>query len=82
MAAMGTAAACSKVRFTGLAASRRSGTVTYSAKLPAGSNANTSSPGRNRVTSAPTASTVPAMSQPSTLYRGCRLPMPGISRAT
>ena len=54
----GTAAACSKVRFAGLGASLASSAQAYSAKEPS-QVPNTSSPGLNRVTSLPTASTRP-----------------------
>src|SRR6266536_2973065 len=66
LAASGTAAACSNDRFFGFGASSPPWTPTYSAKPPCLSIANTASPGRNSVTSLPTASTCPAMSAPKT----------------
>jgi hypothetical protein len=47
----------------GLAGQQAFRTLTYSAKPPCSSSASTLSPGRNRVTPLPTASTSPAMSQ-------------------
>ncbi len=61
--ATGTTAAPSKVTFAGFAATA-SRTFTYSANAPLLAP-NTSSPGRKRVTSLPTAPTVPAKSTPS-----------------
>jgi hypothetical protein len=55
----GTAAACSKVRLPGLAASFSTGATAYSASVPA-PLPNTSSPGANLVTPRSTASTTPA----------------------
>src|SRR6266540_116137 len=73
LAANGTAAACSNDRFFGFGASSPSWTQTYSAKPPCLSTANTSSPGRNAVTSLPTASTSPC---PATTrcWSGCAPP--------
>jgi hypothetical protein len=73
---MGTTAACSKLRAAGLAARWSSGALAYSAKEPS-HQPNTSSPGRNRVTSGPTAPTIPARSMPSTGTLGWRSPRVG-----
>ena len=70
---MGTAAACSKVRVAGFGAALRSRTHAYSAKEPS-QMPNTASPGRNRVTVLPTASTRPATSLPRTRVLGFRSP--------
>ncbi len=60
-------AACSKLTFSGLCASFDSLAEAYSAKVPL-PMPNTSSPTAKRVTSAPTSTTRPATSMPST---GC-----------
>ena len=73
---IGTTAACSKLRAAGLAAKWSSEAQAYSAKEPS-HQPNTSSPGRNRVTWAPTASTRPATSMPSTGTLGLRSPRVG-----
>jgi hypothetical protein len=70
---MGTAAACSKVRFAGLGASLSDRAQAYSAKEPS-QVPNTSSPGRNRLTFSPTASTRPATSLPRMRALGFRSP--------
>ncbi len=70
---MGTAAACTTVRFFGLGASLSARARTYSAKVPS-PTPNTSSPGRRVVTPAPTASTRPATSRPRTRFLGARTP--------
>lgn len=71
LAELGRAAACSKVRLAGLAASRLVLAAVYwaneSRQVP-----NTASPGANPVTSSPTASTVPATAQPATAALGAR----------
>src|ERR1051326_3156944 len=67
--ATGTPAACSNVRLAGFGASSSSPADAYSAKAP-WQPPYTSSPGRNRVTLWPTASTTPATSTPRTLIRG------------
>ena len=69
-----TAAACSNVRLAGFGTKWSSPAHAYSAKAPV-HQPNTSSPGRNRVTSWPTASTVPAMSVPGTRFFGLRSPV-------
>ncbi len=74
MAASGTAAACSKDRFSGLCATPLR-TQTYSAKEPLRAP-KTSSPGRKPSTPLPTASTVPAKSTPSMPVFGLRRPAP------
>jgi hypothetical protein len=75
MPAIGAAAACSNVRFSGFGASARSAdTHTYSPKAPFFSP-KTSSPGSSSVTSSATASTVPAKSTPSRLLFGSRKPI-------
>src|SRR5215208_1847712 len=83
-AATGTAAACSNVKLAGFGATMKdwnlllrgaaTRTHTYSAKAPLLLPPNTSSPGRNCVTSLPTASTVPAKSTPNLLVFGLRSP--------
>ena len=73
-AASGRVAACSKVRFVGLRATRVAGTHTYCAHTPATASPKTSSPGRRSVTPAPTASTTPATSLPGTGCLGLRSP--------
>ena len=75
-AAVGTAAACSKVRLAGLRTTVPA-THTYSAKAPLLVPPNTVSPGRRSVTVAPTASTVPAKSAPGTGCLGRRSPAAG-----
>ena len=60
---IGTAAACSKVRFVGFGAILSCRAVAYSANDPL-QVPKISSPGANRVTPVPTASTVPAKSLP------------------
>ena len=70
---MPTAAACSKLRFAGFGASLASGARAYSANVPV-PTPKTSSPGWNRVTSLPTASTTPATSIPGTGFLGARSP--------
>ena len=75
-AAVGTAAACSKVRLAGLVTTVRR-THTYSAKAPLLVPPNTSSPGRTSVTALPTASTLPAKSAPGTVCLGLRSPIVG-----
>src|SRR6266568_119396 len=62
-AEVGTAAACSNVRLTGLSASLSFPAHAYSAQAPLHAP-NTSSPGRNCFTLVPTASTCPATSNP------------------
>jgi hypothetical protein len=76
---MGTTAACSKLSAAGLAAKWASEAQAYSAKAPS-HQPNTWSPGRNRVTWAPTASTRPATSMPSTGTLGLRNPRVGTTR--
>ncbi len=71
----GTTAACSNVRFAGLAASLSSSATAYSAKEPR-LMPNTSSPTANLVTAEPTAATVPATSSPGTRFFGFRNPIP------
>ena len=73
MPAMATEAACSKVRLAGLAASASSAAAAYSAYEPL-HQPKTSSPGLNRVTLLPTASTVPATSVPRMPFFGLRSP--------
>ena len=73
--ARGTPAACWKVRLAGLNARSFSGADTYSAKPPDPTKPKTSSPGRNRVTELPTASTSPATSVPRTDCFGLRSPV-------
>ena len=68
-----TAAACSKLRFAGFGASLSSRARAYSAYEPL-AIPNTSSPGWNRVTWSPTASTTPATSEPGTGVLGARSP--------
>ena len=75
---VGTTAACSNVRLAGFGASVSSCPRAYSAKAPLQAP-NTSSPGRSRVTPAPTAATRPATSCPATRSFGRRSPKP-ISR--
>src|SRR5437667_120891 len=72
---IGTAAACSNVRFAGFRASLASGADAYSAKEPS-AVPNTSSPGWNRVTFFPIASTTPATSRPRNGTLGLRSPKP------
>jgi hypothetical protein len=76
---MGTTAACSKLRLAGLAAKWSSPAQAYSAKEPS-HQPNTSSPGWNRVTLLPTASTRPATSMPRTGSLGLRSPSVGTTR--
>ena len=68
-----TTAACSAVRFAGIGASLVSRARANSAKVPF-PMPNTASPGANRVTPAPTSSTVPARSMPGTGFFGARSP--------
>ncbi len=72
MPASGRAAASSKVSASGIASSSAAGAATYSAKPPPAppTSPYTLSPGFHRVTSAPTASTSPAMSLPRIGARG------------
>jgi hypothetical protein len=72
---MGTAAACSKERFAGFGASLSVRAAAYSAKVLV-DIPKTSSPGAKPVTSAPTASTVPARFRPGLAYFGRRKPKP------
>src|SRR2546430_7736298 len=72
-AEIGTAAACSYVNRAGLAANRSCDPVAYSAYAPV-ALPYTSSPGRKRVTPAPTASTRPARSIPGIRVFGRRSP--------
>src|SRR5439155_9733959 len=74
-AARGTVAACSKLRLVGFNARSRSGADTYSANPPSPTKPKTSSPGRNRVTALPTASTSPATSLPRSVWFGLRTPI-------
>ena len=69
-----TAAACSKLRRAGFGRNWSSGARANSAKAPA-HQPNTSSPGRRRWTSLPTASTVPATSVPGIGCFGRRRPV-------
>ena len=78
-AEIGTTAACSKVRFAGLWASLSSRAAAYSANEPR-DIPYTSSPTANRVTSEPTATTVPATSMPGTGFFGRRNPNPMMRR--
>src|SRR5439155_11125540 len=71
--ARGTAAACSNETFAGFAAKYDSEAHAYSARDPRQSP-NTSSPGLNRVTFRPTASTRPATSRPGGFRLGLRRP--------
>ena len=80
VAAMGSAAACSNVRLAGFGATLSSAAHAYSAKAPR-TNPNTSSPGCSPRTFAPTASTTPAASLPTTGIFGLVSPIP-MSRAT
>ena len=60
--AIGTAAACSKVRLAGFSASTSSLAQVYSAKhAPGETSPKTSSPARKRVTFSPTVAVVPAL---------------------
>ncbi len=77
---MGSAAACSNVRLAGLGATLFSAAHANSAKAPR-TNPNTSSPGCSPCTSAPTVSTTPAASVPTTGIFGLVSPIP-MSRAT
>ena len=72
---IGTAAACSKERFAGFAASMLGLARAYSAKDPS-HVPYTSSPGLNPVTSLPTDSTVPARHRPGLGALGARSPKP------
>lgn len=75
IATRGTAAACAKSRFFGFRASAAAGAAVYSAYAPRGETGSmpyTSSPGTNRVTPAPTRSTVPATSLPGVQGRVTR----------
>ncbi len=69
-----TEAACSNVRLAGFSRNWSSVARAYSANAPA-THPKTSSPGRRRVTSLPTASTVPATSVPGTRFFGFRSPV-------
>ena len=80
VAAMGSAAACSNVRLAGFGATLSSAAHAYSAKAPR-TKPNTSSPGCSPCTFAPTASTTPAASLPTTGIFGLVSPIP-MSRAT
>ena len=73
MPATPTEPACSNVTLAGLATRPCSATATRSANEPI-VIPKTSSPGRKRVTAAPTASTTPATSDPSRGSRGRRQP--------
>ena len=72
--ACGTVEACANVNAGGLWANTDSGATAYSAKPPLSARLSpyTSSPARNRVTPSPTASTTPAMSDPSVRRAGER----------
>jgi hypothetical protein len=71
---MGRAAASSNVRFSGFAVTARfSPTTTYWEKAPS-RPPKTASPGLNRVTLLPTASTVPEKSTPTWMSFGLRRP--------
>ena len=72
---IGTAAASSNERLSGLGTSFSGRVSANSAKEPASATPITSSPGRNAVTAAPTAATVPATSQPRTWTLGLRNPI-------
>ena len=74
--AIGTVAACSKVRLAGFRASSSSDAAAYSAYEPVDAP-KTSSPGLNRVTALPTAATCPATSVPRTPIFGLRRPYTG-----
>ena len=71
--AMGTAAACSKLRAAGFVTRLVSAVAAYSAKAP-WHHPKTSSPAWNCVTAAPTASTTPATSEPRMPARGFGTP--------
>src|ERR1019366_2195824 len=77
---MGRAVACSKEMLDGFNASPYSDADAYSANAPR-HQPNTSSPGRNRVTPAPTASTCPATSVPRIGFFGLRNPYDAAGRA-
>jgi hypothetical protein len=74
--ACGIVDASAKFSAAGFRASTDSGAIAYSAKPPLRLRLSpyTSSPGRNRVTAGPTASTHPAMSEPSVRRAGERSP--------
>src|SRR5918997_3114217 len=74
--AWGMVDASANVSSTGLWASAESAATAYSAKPPLSERLSpyTSSPGTNRVTPSPTASTRPAMSEPRTGSAGARTP--------
>src|SRR6185369_3921009 len=74
--ACGIVDASAKVNSAGLRASTDSAAIAYSAKPPLRRRLSpyTSSPGRNRVTAGPTASTHPAISEPSVRRAGERSP--------
>ncbi len=74
-AEVGSAAACSELTVAGLATTLSSAARAYSANDPSQAP-KTSSPGLNPVTCPPTASTVPATSQPRTCCLGRRRPNP------
>jgi len=77
--ACGSAAACSNVMRAGFGSNADSGAQTYSANAPKppdpklDTSPKTASPRRNRSTRLPTATTVPATSQPPILTRGGEL---------
>ena len=75
VAAMGTAAACSKVRLAGFGTTWSCAAHAYSAKAPR-TRPSTSSPGRRSRTFAPTDSTTPAASTPATRVFGLVSPTP------
>ena len=74
---IGIAAACSKVRSAGFGTSLSAGVTASSANEPARRCPSPRRPGRKPVTFAPTASTVPATSQPRTATFGRRNPSIG-----
>ena len=79
VAAIGTAAACSKVRLAGLGTTLSAAAHAYSANAPR-ANPSTASPARSCRTFAPAVSTTPATSIPATRALGLVSPTP-ISRA-
>ena len=78
--AIGTAAACSKVRLTGLGTTLPASASAYSANAPL-QKPSTSSPRRSPRTFAPAASTRPAASIPATRAFGLVRPTSPMSRA-
>ena len=74
---MPSVAAPSKERSAGFGTKWLSSARTYSANAPS-HQPHTSSPGRKRVTFAPTASTTPAASVPRIGFVGARIPFPMI----